>query len=115
MIFGILLPVFLGGSSANQGDSEKSWNSNHPNNQEVQQIRVELTMKVQDVGILGNRHAASAFYEGLRDLFMKRYKNEQRFHMSLQVRLPSTMIAILRRGPGLLASYGRFALLQSRG
>ena len=58
--------MFLGSSQANQDNSEYLWNSSQvsqPNNQDVQQIRLELDMHAPDVG---NCHL---FHEGLRGLF----------------------------------------------
>ncbi len=76
------LLVFSGGSSANvtanPSNSAKSWSSNHPCNQDVLQIRVDVVLPVP-----ANWHS-NACHEGLRDLFLTRYKNEQQIRMSLQ-------------------------------
>jgi len=76
------LLIFSGGSSANvtakPSNSAKSWSSNQPSNQDVLQIRVYVVLPVP-----ADWHS-SACHEGLRDLFLTRYKSEQQFRMSLQ-------------------------------
>ena len=64
--------------TANPSNSAKSWSSNRPCNQDVLQIRVDVVLPVP-----AEWHS-NACHEGLRDLFLTRYKNEQQFRMSLQ-------------------------------
>ena len=78
ILYLVTLPVFSVGSGANPSNSAKSSSSNHPSEQCVLQIRVDVAIPVPAAWRLNGYH------ERLRDLFMTTYKNEQRFQMSLQ-------------------------------
>ncbi len=71
------LPIFSGDSSANQSNLESS---SHPSCQDVQQFQVQLALNVPAGWRMQGYHAR------LQDLFLKTYKKEQRFQMTLQAR-----------------------------
>jgi hypothetical protein len=69
------LPIFSGDSSANQSNLESS---SHPSRQDVLQFQVQLNLNVPAGWRMQGYHAR------LQDVFLKTYKREQRFQMTLQ-------------------------------